>query len=146
MKRVWMISLLVLSVGSLAQETGRRDGNWWMTISPVQKLDYMVGFFDGMDLGHSFSYWGLYNENGKSKDQNCTSATVQSYEDYDTKFFKNVTNGQLVEGLDSFFKDYRNRRIRVSNAVWLVVNSIAGTPKNELDKMTETWRQNAANN
>jgi hypothetical protein len=49
-----------------------------------------------------------------------------------------------VDGLNSFYKDYRNRRIKVPDAVWLVANSIAGKPQNEMDKMIENWRQSAS--
>jgi hypothetical protein len=54
-----------------------------------------------------------------------------------------VTGGQLVDGLDSFYGDFRNRRILVYSAVWLVLNEIAGTPQDELDKMIQSWRKNA---
>lgn len=43
-------------------------------------------------------------------------------------------------------KDYRNRSIIVHDAVWIVVNSIAGMPQDKLDKMIESWRKNAAKN
>jgi hypothetical protein len=65
------------------------------------------------------------------------------YREYDKKFFANVSNGQIVDGLDQFFSDYRNRRIRVHNAVWLVTNGIAGTPEAELQQMIESWRKNS---
>lgn len=60
---------------------------------------------------------------------------------HDEKFFSHVTNVQLVAGLDKFYSDCRNRRIRVHGAVWLVVNGIAGTPQEKLDKMVEGWRE-----
>jgi hypothetical protein len=41
-----------------------------------------------------------------------------------------------------FYKDYRNRKIRIYDAVWLVLNSIAGKPQDELDKMIESFRKN----
>ncbi|MGH9822017.1 MAG: hypothetical protein ACREDR_01990 [Blastocatellia bacterium] len=54
-----------------------------------------------------------------------------------------VTAGQVREGLDRFYKDYRNRRILVQNAIWLVLNSIAGKPQADWDKMVENYRKNA---
>ena len=43
----------------------------------------------------------------------------------------------------SFYSDYRNRSISIADAVWLVLNSIAGTPQDKLDKMIESFRRNA---
>jgi hypothetical protein len=54
----------------------------------------------------------------------------------------NITNGQVVEGVDKFYSDFRNRRIRVKNAVWIVLNQIAGRPN--VDDMIQHWRQSAA--
>jgi hypothetical protein len=58
-------------------------------------------------------------------------------------YLTNVTSGQLADGLTAFYSDYRNRRILVSNSVWLVLNEIAGTPKDEMDKLIENWRKNS---
>ena len=97
----------------------------------------MTGFFDGMGLGHNFAYWNNVN------DKVCAPKIVGSYDFYSDKFLKEVTNIQLADGLDEFYKDYRNRSIRISNGVWLVLNSIAGTPQAELDKKIENFRKNA---
>lgn len=51
-----------------------------------------------------------------------------------------------MDGLDSFYKDYRNRTIKVHDAVWLVVNEIAGTPQQTMGKLIESYRQNASIN
>jgi hypothetical protein len=136
-----LLSLLPVCVHA---QNNRRDGNWWKDVSPSGKLDYMVGFFDGMRLGHNFSLWGTLKDSG-GKATPCLSGTVKSYQDHEAKYLSNVTNDQIVDGLDIFYKDYRNRSIQVHDAVWLVLSSIAGSPQNELDKMIESWRKNAAN-
>jgi len=128
-----------------AQTRDRRDGNWWIGQSSLAKLNYMVGFFDGMELGSKFSYWDLPVQKDKREADTCQDKTVRSYHQNQKKFFSNVTNDQIVDGLDTFYTDYRNRRIMVDAAVWLVVNGIAGTPQKELDKMIESWRRNSDN-
>ena len=144
MKHALVIFALLLALPICVYgQHDRRDGNWWKDKTQNEKLDYMVGFFDGMELGHQFSYWGMLKDSG-NKEAPCISDMNKSYGDYGTKYFTNVTNYQLVDGLDSFYKDYRNRSIKVHDAVWLVVNSIAGTPQKELDKMIENWRRTAA--
>jgi hypothetical protein len=138
-----LILLSVLAVYVQAQAE-RRDGNWWVGETPDVKLNYAVGFFDGMKLGYNFSYWGMTKESDKKVMTPCMSDVNKSYSDYSDKYFSNVTNDQLVDGLDNFYKDYRNRKIKVPDAVWLVVNSISGKPQNEMDKMIENWRQSAS--
>jgi len=82
------------------------------------------------------SHWGF-------QDEKCEGEVTTSFSDFDKKYLQDVTSSQLVDGLDTFYKDHRNRRITISKGVWLVLNSIAGRPQSELDKMIETFRKNA---
>jgi len=118
----------------------RRDGNWWRGEDKYARITYVTGFFDGMDLGHRFSYWEFTN---KKELEDCIYKVITSYDNFCDKYFKNVTNGQIVDGLDSFYADFRNRSIVVHSAVWVVVNSIAGTPKKTIDALIENLRRNA---
>ena len=101
----------------------------------------MIGFYDGMELGHNFSYWNFIHTKGK---ETCVNDTADSFKFFKDKYGQNVTNIQLADGLNTFYSDYRNRAILIHNAVWLVLNSIAGTPQAELDKMIESFRKAAA--
>ena len=135
MKSFWPTALLfALSFSLYAQD--RRDGTWWLEQSHSYKFTYLVGFFDGMNLGEKFSY-GKYTD-----DKGCVDKVMGSFDFYKDKFLKDVTNGQLADGLDEFYKDYRNRKIRIHDAVWLTLNAIAGTPQADIDKMVENFRKN----
>ncbi len=144
MKRYIVLSLLLASTVRLNASTdlSRRDGNWWTGETETFKLAYVAGFYDGMDLGNRFSYWDLLKEDTM---KSCLSRVSTSFSTYEQKYMGNTTNSQLVDGLDSFYSDYRNRRIVLPSAVWLVVNGIAGMPQKDLDKMIESWRKNSAN-
>jgi len=61
-------------------------------------------------------------------------------------FFSHVTNSQIVDGLDKFYADYRNRRILIYRATWIVVHMMAGSPQKELDDMLDYERQHVADN
>jgi len=139
---VLTIVMLTISHQSWSADN-RRDGNWWLTQEKYVRNIYALGFFDGMDLGNAFSYWKYVH--GTKAQQACTAQAVESYQEYSNRYFDNVTAGQLSDGLDSFYKDYKNRRIVVFAAVWLVVNGIVGMPENELNKLIESWRRNSAN-
>jgi hypothetical protein len=138
---IWTVLALGLvtpltSMQTRGADENRRDGNWWRQQPQMVKVVYIVGFFDGMELGSDFSFWKYMD------DETLMAKTAASYREYNGKYFGHVTSGQLADGLDNFYQDYRNRQIRLQHAVWLVVNAIAGTPQAELDKMIENWRKN----
>ena len=141
MKSSWLTALLfAISLPLYGQD--RRDGNWWLDQTPFLKASYITGFFDGTHLGYKFSYWQCHDED-VSKECLANSKAKESYEFYASKYTKNVTNIQVADGLDVFYKDYRNRKIRLEDGVWLTLNAIAGRPQADLDKMVEKFRKNA---
>jgi len=136
-----LIILLIagaMSVNALADD-GRRDGNWWREMEAPAKLTYMTGFFDGMDLGNNFSYWGIPDY----KTNRTGQPTIDSYKTMSAKFLTRVTSDQIADGLDNFYEDFRNRSILTHNAVWIVLNMISGKPEDEMQKMVENFRKNA---
>lgn len=139
-RSILALALMFAAVSTvLAQDANRRDGNWWRDQTRLSQANYITGFFDGMELGHRFSIWK--NVNDKKAGDAVYRASI-SYEEYSRRFLGAVTAGQLVDGLNDFYADYRNRSIRVHDGVWLVVNQIAGTPKEQVDSMVENWRKN----
>jgi hypothetical protein len=87
---------LLLSAPARDEANSVRDGNWWVDQGALSKPYYVTGFYDGMELGHQFSYWGL----PKNGDE--LSKVLASYDSYGTKYLSGVTNTQLVQGLDVF--------------------------------------------
>jgi hypothetical protein len=142
LKRILVIALLItMSASSFAAEGFRRDGNWWLTQSEDGKGYFILGVMDGLHLGRNFAAWNLINDKSQGK---CFQEADDSFEFYVHKLFMNVTSGQVSDGLDVLYKDYRNRSIRVVDGVWVVANSIAGTPQKEIDTMTEGFRKYAS--
>jgi uncharacterized membrane protein len=140
MRTLWLTVLFLLLSHSLQGQDARRDGNLWIAQTQAFKSAYVLGFFDGTNLGHEFSLWKYYLDKSEPA---CLTKNNESYKFYFEKYAKGVTSTQLVDGLDVFYKDYRNRKIEISSAVWLTLNAIAGTPQADLDKMVESFRQNA---
>jgi hypothetical protein len=94
---------------------------------------------DGIHLGKKFSVWGFTDD---PQGESCLKKVILSTTGFEEKYLSNVKAAQLVDGVDTFYSDYRNRGISTHNAVWLVLNGIAGTPKEKLDKMIEAFRRN----
>jgi hypothetical protein len=123
------------------QEYDRRDGNWWNGLDPVSKPIYVAGLLDGMQLGADFSVWGVGQKSTDCKD---AGKLVQSaYADYRAKYLTNVTNIRILDGLDGFYSDAKNRGILVNGATWLVLNQIAGKPPAEMQALVDKWRSGA---
>jgi len=139
-RSLWLVVALAaaMSTNLFADDQVRRDGNWWRTIDASAKYAYMVGFFDGLVLGEKFSYWG---KDGKV-DTAYAGKVEESFEKYYSSM-KNITNVQFTDGIDTFYNDYRNRRIDISSAVWIVINTIAGKTDKEIQSMTENFRKYA---
>lgn len=132
--RCLILLCLVLMLAPIAKnESERHDGNWWRSLSVSTRYIYTMGFMDGTDLGFNFSYWKFAHTDPK-----CLVAVQDSYKEHMTKYLLNVTNDQLADGLTKVYEDYRNRRINVNDTTWLVLNEIAGTPKD-----VDNWRKNA---
>ena len=132
---LYVLVLLCASNGALAENV-REDGNWWRSFGRESHVPFIVGFFQGMALGKHFSYWE-YIEDGEAAQR--TNASFRNYWD---KFVAGTNTAQMVDGLDNFYGDYRNRKILVQDAVWLVLNNVAGTPN--VEQMIQNWRRSAS--
>jgi hypothetical protein len=141
MRRLAALGLVLFSFCIARADSDRRDGNWWRELTTPQRESYLTGFFDGMDLGNDFSYWGMMDDSGKTDAS--VAGAVKSYNIMLDKYLKDVTNVQLADGLTKFYEDYRNRKIMVPKAAWLVFNAISGKSQEEMDKMTESFRKYA---
>jgi hypothetical protein len=112
----------------------------------MAKTYYVLGMLDGMTLGHDFSVW-KYGAAGRAPTPEETEAIDKAqlaYSEAVVKFLSNVTVKQLMDGLTTFYADYKNRRIETAGAMFLVMVGISGLPQQQLDAATESFRKAAA--
>ena len=133
--------LVGLSLTARSQVDSRRDGSWWSTMSVESRNTYVVGMFDGTDVGRNFATWGIMEKYGNHDP--AIGKAIASYDGLETKYFTNVTSAQVSDGLTEFYKDYRNRSILVPDAIWPVLKEIAGDPQTEIDSLVRNLRKNA---
>jgi len=60
------------------------------------------------------------------------------------RYLKNPTTDQVVDGLTEFYEDFRNRSIRVNEAIWVVLRQIAGDPSDQIKQLIANLRKSAA--
>lgn len=115
-------SLFIFSVGSFAEES-RRDGNWWNRQSAGFRVLYILGFMDGMDLGSRFS---TPAERPGHDEADPAAGTRRTYRERTERYLAGVTVGQISDGLDTFYRDYRNRSINLSDGFEIVLRLARG--------------------
>lgn len=143
-------ALLMLSGAGQADEL-RIDGSWWNAKTKSQKIVYILGFVDGLVytqklFGTALMLAGADPQTDKwSPDRALITeqagkiANNQIHRD-----FSNTTAGQLMEGLDKIYSDYRNTGIQVQEAIIVVVRSIDGTSDDDIVKLLERKRHDTS--
>ena len=124
-----LVAALGLSVPLRSQE--QHDGNWWIKDSnkgddkDLHQLLYVQGFLAGMDEGLGKLDTHIIANHLNEKDNKCVLEVVDAYKTL-AKYTDGITVGQTWDGLNDFYKDYRNRSISVPNAIDLVLRQIKG--------------------
>ena len=105
----WIIKTILaaffcLSMISITDaERVRYDGNWWIERDESQKSYFVGGFFTGIELGHRFSY----GDSSDKGEREILDKISESYTENTDKYIRDITVGQVHEGLDDFYKDRR---------------------------------------
>ena len=119
-----------VATAALAQDAGVRNGNWWLKLPGQEnKWAYLVGFFDGMGLGHRMSWWPLEAD---EKTSDMVPKVMDAYRSQVSRYMRNLDNQQLARELDGFYAEPKNKPIRLSDAVWIIANKLSGVPEAEL--------------
>lgn len=93
------------------------DGDFWIPKTRDLKLVYVVGFVDGRSHGIN----DAANALGVKIDDPRLS-----------KLASEVTAGQIVDGVDDFYKDWRNRKIVLRHAMEYVLDEAQGKDDSKL--------------
>jgi hypothetical protein len=112
------LSLMVFTAPT-ARSQGSWDGDFWKTKGRDLKLVYVTGFVDGRNEGA--------NEVAGALGTSILDPKI-------AKLASKVTVGQIVDGLDEFYQDYRNARILVRYAIEYVVMEAQGEDGSSLSK------------
>lgn len=108
---------LMMLPARIACAQGSWDGEFWKTKSRDLKVVYATGFVDGRNEG--------VNEAAGALGTNVFDPKIAT-------LASKVTVGQIVDGLDEFYEDYRNARILVRHAIEYVVMEAQGEDGSQL--------------
>jgi hypothetical protein len=141
------VALVVPNVLSAAEKTDL-DGYWWEKLDPSFKLGWVSGYAKAMDSAGTIqmticaSNLPLYLKEFPNADPKvilqkmCLSNTQFDYD--------SIPMGQFVDGMNAFYKDYRNKQLEVGWAIQYARDAIKGKPAQELDAEVTLWRRCSA--
>ena len=128
-----LISFALICAVTFAGAQTKEDGSWWKALTPAFKLGYAAGFARGSELTaieNTVGCLAMWSELNAVK----AAYTLEQWKSVCTpqSNFDGVSMGQFVDGLNSFYEDYRNQRIEFGSAIEYVRDEIKGKPSTEL--------------
>lgn len=152
MRRLVLVMLIAASAFAFGKSQPRVTspaqldwgGFWWEKLDASFKLGWVSGYVKAMDLaGGSYAArcmanMPLYVKEWPTVDPKVILKTMCSSDDLD---FDGIAMGQFVDGMDAFYRDYRNKQLEVGWAIQYARDSIKGRPAQELDAEVALWRR-----
>jgi hypothetical protein len=142
-----LFGLLGASVGNGQQQT--HNGYWWVDADQQFKLGFATGYAMAMnDTADAAALRCLAARNGgtvpeKYPGDEALMGCMQSPEVASLTTFNNLRVGQLVDGVDEFYKDFRNKNIQIELAMRYVRDELNGKTDKELADELAGWRRTA---
>jgi len=139
---IFFVFILKFSV-SQNRGIGEQNGYYWKESSSSFKTGYVVGFMEGVNT--SIQEFGLAYYGGE--DSSFTKGAWKLYKDLYEISFKpcellGISVGQLCDGLDSIYTNYKNIHIPIHKAIYVAYMEITGTNQDEIAKTLELLRKN----
>ena len=112
------------------QVQSAHNGFWWLNESSGFKTGYCLGYIEG---AHSTSFiWQSAATHISKQEIHSANETSQ---------FNNIKVGQLSDGLDAFYVDFRNKSIHVEDAIGYVRGQLRGWSEQELSSDLQQMRK-----
>jgi hypothetical protein len=163
------LCLLIFPIYANAEKIAENlDGNDWTTMTAIMKTTFIAGVVAGSNsiiktnlynLGIRaitdkidcdspkakkmfLEYMNFYNKSKKNAfSRNDIDLVLCENHNYLKGFgFYGVTVGQLVEGVDSLYSDFKNKRIKIIEALGVVKEQINGESPEETEKLIQQLR------
>ncbi len=133
------VAVLLLAVYCSGQPKGAlaSDGSTWHGYSKEFKVAYVAGYISGMNFAQLDSIFGCLRIG--IRDGDAALKTCQEYaDDFD---FTVIKADQLLSGMDTFYKDFRNLQVPIYMAMRLVRDEVRGRPLEDIQKELTSWLQ-----
>jgi hypothetical protein len=136
--------LLAILINAPVSAASRFDGTWWISLGTGERLAYLVGFYDGHVYARQmFDTAGIATSKSPEQLRIVVTAQTLAAKQMD-RDLKNVLPVVLMDGLNKVYADYRNVRIEVKDAMYVVFRSMDGTSDDEVAKILEYHRKKSS--
>jgi len=132
------------------QQVKAHDGYWWTDSSESFRLGFVTGYLMAMN---SVSDANLVKcaadrSGGKKLDSKDLRVVLEEcVETADVKWFSEFGGfrvGQWSDGVNEFYRDFRNKGLEIALAMHYVKDQLHGKPAKELEDEVTEWRRSAA--
>src|SRR5260370_18181014 len=121
------------------------NGYWWAKQSENLKLGFISGYVSDMTLVYNRTTIMCLAEKNldlppeKRLTDDVLNACAQTPMAMQSNF-TGIRFGQLLEGVDDFYKDFRNKGVYVTAALFYVRDELKGKPAKELEDELNVFR------
>jgi hypothetical protein len=129
------VLLSLVLTGACASEETARNGYWWAGMSQIFKLGFVSGCAKAMVVMFNIGTFECMTEKGAEAIRSCSQYKMTPFD------FTDIRLGQLSEGLDEFYKDFRNKGIDVDLGIRYVRDQLKNQKSvKELDEELSNFR------
>ena len=143
MKKLILVVLIILgTVANVGADEVRFDGNFWNKSDRTVKEFFISGVLGGIIAGQDRVTASAMEGVEKGQvDMKCFAA-ISSLRNSLEADLEKIKVGQIVDGIDAFYSDSKNRSIKVKWAYLVVRQQIKGASEEEIKKFIESVRKN----
>jgi hypothetical protein len=149
---IFFVPLLFATTATVAahgQQQRTHDGFWWTDSTEQFRTGFVTGYVMAMvTVSDANTFKCLAERNGgkvpekfpgmEAFDACAESARVEAFD------LGGFRVGQWSDGIDAFYRDFRNRGLEIHLAIRYVRGQLRGQPAKELEDEVTEWRRTAA--
>jgi hypothetical protein len=126
---------LVASLNAAQEEGSTRSYAFWNKVTDHFKSGYLMGFLDAEKIDRI-----TLDEYVKPVCGDAGKAWIEAFDRENAMVPENTARRQVKEGVDEFYKDWKNQGVIVPLAIQVVEMQIAGRPQAEIEEATRNAR------
>lgn len=136
-----MLFCLVIASNITWAGENKIDGYFWKTLTPKEKNVYVAAYIEGisqlnLEIRHQMDVLIGLHDMEKTEENKYLAAygkETKGYYEENYNYF-DIPYRQLVEGLDKIYADFKNKTIRLNDALFLVKSMLKGVNEETLEK------------
>jgi hypothetical protein len=147
------LAVLCTGIGQGQSQSSKEPDNgfWWVNQSETFKIGFVSGYASAMSIAaDQIGFNCLAEKNGGVLPEKVLSDALlkecTESPTYAHFSFGGIRFGQVEEGMDEFYKDFRNKGVYVTAAMFYVRDQLKGKSERELQEELNRYRGLAAKN